>query len=110
VAPDTVLAPDFAFIQAERAASARVERGFVPVAPDLVVEVVSPGDTASEVQEKATLWMEAGVRLVWVVHPRQRQVVAYRTLKDVRVLTAADSLDGGDVLPGFTCLMADLFG
>jgi Uma2 family endonuclease len=108
--PDTVLAPDFAFIRAERAEGARAPRGFVPVPPDLVVEVVSPGDTATEVQDKTTAWLQAGVRLVWLVYPAQRQVMAYRTLNDVRVLTAADMLDGGDVLPGFTCPVADVVG
>jgi Uma2 family endonuclease len=107
--PDTVLAPDFAFIRADRADSARMERGFSAVMPDLVLEVVSPGDTAAEVQDKASLWLEAGVRLVCVVYPSRRQVVVYRSLQDVRVLTAADSLDGGDVLPGFACPVADLF-
>lgn len=108
--PDTVLAPDFAFIRAERAESARVKRGFVPVPPDLVVEVVSPGDTATEVQDKTTAWLQAGVRLVWVVYPAQRQVMAYRSLNDVHLLTVTDVLDGGDVLPGFTCPVADIFG
>ena len=54
-------------------------------------------------------WLAAGVRLVWVVYPDERMVAEYRSLTQVRVLTAEDSLDGGDVIPGFTCTLSDLF-
>jgi Uma2 family endonuclease len=60
-------------------------------------------------QAKVVEWLAAGVRLVWVVYPDERMVAEYRSLTQVRVLTAGDSLDGGDVIPGFTCTLSDLF-
>lgn len=85
------------------------QAGFWAVAPDLVAEVVSPNDTAQDVQAKVVEWLAAGVRLVWVVYPDERMVTEYRSLSQVRVLTARDSLDGSDVVPGFTCPLSDLF-
>ena len=105
--PDTVRAPDVAFVRAERAAEARVP-GFPAVVPDLVAEVVSPSDRATEVSSKALAWLDAGVRVVWVVDPANRSVTAYDT-GGVSVLRGSDALSGGDVLPGFTLSLADLW-
>jgi Uma2 family endonuclease len=107
--PDTVRAPDAAFIAAGRLPGGRPAAGFFELIPDLVVEVVSPFDTAREVQEKVHEWLRAGVRLVWVIYPSTRSVTAYRSLEDVRVLTEDAQLDGADVLPGFACVVRDLF-
>ncbi len=84
-------------------------RGYLEVVPDLIVEVISPGDSAAEVQEKIEEWLRAGARLVWAVYPDTRSVVAYQSLAAVRVYTEADILDGEPVLPGFTCPVARLF-
>lgn len=78
--------------------------------PDLVVEVVSPGDTQTEVQAKVREWIEAEVPLVWVARPRTRTVEAISSLLERKVDGPEDMLDGGDVLPGFSCRVADLFG
>jgi Uma2 family endonuclease len=107
--PDTVRAPDLAFVRQERIPPTGVPRGFFPGAPDLAVEVVSPSDIFTEVEDKVQEWVEAGCRLVWVINPRRRRVTAYRSLTDIVVLTVADALDGHDVLPGFRCPVADLF-
>ena len=106
--PDTVRAPDVAFVRAERVAKADVP-GFPDLAPDLVAEVVSPGDRATEVTEKALAWLDAGVRLVWLVDRPTRSVTVHSP-GATRVLRDDDVLDGGDVLPGFTLPLARLWG
>jgi Uma2 family endonuclease len=107
--PDTVLAPDVSFIRKERIAVTGIPQAFYPEAPALVVEVVSPGDTAEEVDDKMRRWFAAGVELAWVVYPGGHTVTVYRGLGDIRVLTENDVLDGGSVVPGFTCRVGDLF-
>lgn len=109
--PDTVRAPDAAYVRGERVAALDDEAGFAEVAPDLVAEVVSPSDRASEVTSKALAWLDAGVRLVRVIDPVGRLVTAYRPDGVVALVRGADAaLDGGDVLPGFARPLADLFG
>ncbi|HYY12043.1 MAG TPA: Uma2 family endonuclease [Kineosporiaceae bacterium] len=105
--PDTVRAPDVAFVRADRAPDARVP-GFVPLVPDLAAEVVSPNDRAVEVAGKALSWLDAGVRLVWVVDPENRTVTVYRP-DGVGVLRGQDVLSGEDVLPGFALLLHELW-
>jgi Uma2 family endonuclease len=107
--PDTVRAPDLAFIRRERIPAGGLPRGFWPGAPDLAVEVISPGDTYTEVEEKVNDWLNAGSRMVLVLNPRTRTVTVYASLTDVVRLTESDTLDGGEVLPGFTCRVAELF-
>jgi Uma2 family endonuclease len=106
--PDTVRAPDVAFVAAGRFPDGRPPRTFADLAPDLAVEVLSPSDRPREVREKVLQWIEAGVRLVWVISPSARSVTVYRSNGSTRVLSAADQLDGEDVLPGFTCAVQDL--
>jgi Uma2 family endonuclease len=108
--PDTVRAPDVAFVAARRIPAGNLPRSFPQLAPDLVVEVVSPGDTNREVESKVDDWLEAGVRLAWVVHPARRTATVYGPDLEPSVLGEADDLDGGDVLPGFTCSVRELFG
>ncbi len=108
-APDLVRAPDVAFVAAGRFEGRRPSRRFSDLVPDLVVEVVSPYDTATEVEEKVLDWLNAGVRLVWVVHPSTRSVTVYQSRIEIRLLTAGEELSGGEVLPGFTCQVRDLF-
>lgn len=107
--PDTVRAADVAFIAQERIPAEGEPEDFWAIAPDLVVEVVSPYDTAVEVQDKVTDWLQAGCRLVWVVYPNTQTVTEYRSLAEARVLTAAQNLEGGQVVPGFSCLVSELF-
>src|SRR5207253_529773 len=107
--PDRVRAPDACFIAAERALEARRPTGFLQSIPDFVVEVVSPGDTAAEIQEKVEEWLRAGVRLVWAMYPNTRSVFAFRGLDSARVYVESDTIDGAPVLPDFTCRVADLF-
>lgn len=106
--PDTVRAPDVAFVRADRVAEADVP-GFPDLAPDLVAEVVSPGDRATEVTAKALAWLDAGVRLVWLVDRPTRSVTVH-SRGATRVLRDDDVLDGGDVLPGFTLPLSRLWG
>ena len=80
------------------------------MAPDLVVEVASPSDSRREVHDKAHMWLSHGVRLVWVVHPETRMVDVHRPDHAVTTLGDHDSLEGMDVLPGFTCDVSAVFG
>ena len=107
--PDTVRAPDIAFVRQERIPAGGNPRGFWDGAPDLAVEVVSPSDTFSEVEEKVDDWLAAGTRMVWVVNPRRRTVTVYRSRTAIAILTPNDVLDGQDVVPGFACHVADMF-
>jgi Uma2 family endonuclease len=107
--PDTVRGADALFISTERYARCRSDDGFLDVAPELVVEVLSPDDPAREVRRKLKEYFAAGVKLIWVADPRKRTVRAYRSLKNVRVFTARDTLTGGDILPGFSVPVASLF-
>lgn len=107
--PDTVLAPDVSFLQQERLAGADLARTYWVGAPDLAVEVVSPSDRYTEVTEKVARWLAAGTRLVWVIDPRRQQITVHRAPNAVSNLTVADILDGGDVLPGWTLPVRELF-
>jgi len=107
--PDTVRAPDVAFVTRERIPPTGVPRGYWELAPDLVAEVVSPGDNAADVQDKIEEWLNAGVRRVWVVYPDTQTIHVYRSLKEVGVLKSGDRLDGEDVLPGFSCTVEEIF-
>lgn len=107
--PDTVLAPDASFVRKERIQKIGVPKEFFPEAPALVVEVVSPGDTAEEVDDKMRRWFSAGAELGWVIYPSGRTVTVYQSLHDIRILSGDDMLDGGEVVPGFTCRVSDLF-
>ena len=108
--PDTVRAPDVAFVRSERLAGANPERGYYPGVPDLAVEVISPNDLYTEVDEKVGEWLEHGTRMVLVVNPRRRTVAVHRPGRDVRILGVEDTLDGEDVVPGWTMKVRDLFG
>ena len=107
--PDTVLGPDIAVICAERLAIEPLGEGFREGAPDLAVEVLSPGQAPREGHEKALAWLDAGAALVWVVNPAARTVKVYRSPSDTETLSAGSELDGGALLPGFRCPVADLF-
>ena len=106
--PDHVRAPDAAFVRQERLTAGRVT-GYWPGAPDLAVEVISPNDRYTEVEEKVADWLAAGVQLVVLVNPRNRTVTR-RTLGEIPVtLTEGDILEGGDVIPGWQMAVTDIF-
>jgi Uma2 family endonuclease len=107
--PDTVRAPDIAFVRLERIPESGIPKEFWPGAPDLAVEVVSPGDTLVEVDEKVEEWLKAGSSAVWVVNPKQRAVAVYRSLKSAERFMDQDDVDGQDIVPGFRCRVADIF-
>ena len=107
--PDTVRAPDVAFVCGDRLQAAP-SWGFPELAPDLVVEVVSPSDRASEVASKAAMWLDAGVRLVWVVDPQARLAAVHHPGGLVTVLREDGVLDGEDVLPRFRLPLASVLG
>jgi len=107
--PDTVREPDIAYFSAARMPLGERITGYAQISPDLVVEVVSPSDSRRAANDKALMWLRYGVRLVWVVHPETRTIEIHCEDQPVAVLGAADALDGGDVLPGFTCPVADVF-
>jgi Uma2 family endonuclease len=107
--PDTVRAADVAFIRQERLDLAAEPEGYWPGAPDLVVEVVSLNDLSTEVDAKVTDWLDAGTRMVVVVNPRTRSVTVYRSRAQIVVLREQDTLDGSDVVPGWTLPVATLF-
>ena len=106
--PDTIKAPDFAFVRYERLPDPLPD-GFVPLVPDLVVETRSPNDTAREVAQKAAEWLAAGVRLVWVIEPQKRTITTHRAGRDPQVFTVGDTLDGEDVLPDLSVPVESIF-
>ncbi|MGH9872095.1 MAG: Uma2 family endonuclease [Pyrinomonadaceae bacterium] len=107
--PDTVLAPDIAFVRKQRVNEVGNAPGYWPGPPDLAVEVNSPSDTVREVESKVAKWLEFGARIVWVVSPKLRNVTVYRSLTDIAILTENDTLDGGEVVPGFQLAIAEIF-
>lgn len=106
--PDTVRAPDAAFVRQERLAN-QPATGFFEGAPDLAVEVISPSETVDEVESKVIDYLEAGTALVWLVYPRTQTVTVYRSLTDIEILTSEDTLTGGDLLPGFSVSLKEIF-
>ncbi len=107
--PDTVRAPDVAFVSRGRVEAVGEVEGYWPGAPDLAVEVVSPNDTYSEVEEKVTDWLRAGTRMVVVVNPRGKTLTVRSSEKNITVLTEEDTFDGGEVVPGWRLPVADVF-
>ncbi len=107
--PDTVREPDVAFISAERMPLDVRERRYAQVVPDLVVEIISPNDRPLPVFDKAQMWLRHGARLVWITDPEARTITALPQSGPARTYTEDDTLDGGDVLPGFTCAVQDIF-
>jgi Uma2 family endonuclease len=107
--PDTVRAPDAAFISKERAEAVGNTAKYWPGAPDLAVEVVSPSDTFHEVQDKALEWLAAGTIAVLVLDPPKRTATVYRGQGEAHVHSGEETLDLSDAVPGFTVAVAELF-
>lgn len=108
--PDTVLVPDVAFVRAANVPEGDEEIGFLDLVPDLVIEVVSPSDRAKDTMAKLSTFLATGVRLVWQVDPATRIMVVYTPEEPQTILVESDQLDGGDVVPGFTMQVAEIFG
>jgi Uma2 family endonuclease len=107
--PDSVLKPDVSFVSAARLPAEEAWKGAVPFAPDLAVEIESPSNTRSELLRKVSLYLAGGSRLVWLVRPELRTVTVFSPDSPERTLGEADMLDGGDVVPGFSLPLAELF-
>ncbi len=107
--PDTVRAPDVAFIAKGRFPVEEIPEKFADFPPDLAVEVLSPEDTASELLRKVEEYLAAGVPLIWVVDPATRTATVYRSLQNVRILSSSEELNGEEVIPGFRCKVSELF-
>jgi Uma2 family endonuclease len=104
--PDTVLAPDVAFVPIAKVPKQRAD--FAELAPDLVVESISLGNSPAEIERKLVIYLQAGVRAVWIVYPRARQVVAHGPDLPPKRCGESDSVDGGDVLPGLSIPVAEI--
>jgi Uma2 family endonuclease len=107
--PDTVRGLDIAFVRKDRLPADEEQEGFLALAPDLAVEVISPSDRMSDVLDKVAEYLDAGTRLVVLVVPRRKELMVYGADRSVRVLTVKDTFDGGDVLPGFRLPVAAIF-
>lgn len=108
--PDaTVRAPDIAFVRKDRIPPADQQGGFWALAPDLVVEIISPTESAESILEKVKDYLIAGTSLIWLVYPRSQSVVEYRSASQIRQYNFEDTLDGGDILPGFQLPLQSLF-
>ena len=107
--PDTIVVPDAAFVRWARLPDRERTKRYCPVPPDIAVEVQSPTDEPKEMAEKRRLYARAGVPLLWWVDPSRRTVTVYRPGSEPELLTDADALDGGDVLPGLSIAVAEIF-
>jgi Uma2 family endonuclease len=107
--PDTVRAPDLAFVRRERVEAVGDTEGYWSGAPDLAVEVVSPNDRFSEVEEKVADWLSAGARMVLIANPQGRTVTVRRSKREALILSEGEVIEGGEVVPGWTLPVADVF-
>jgi Uma2 family endonuclease len=107
--PDTVRAPDAAFVKTSRIPSSGLTVKFFEGAPDLAVEVLSPSDTVEEVEEKIAEYLAVGSSLIWIINPKRKTVTIHKPQKNPVVLHESDSLEGENVVPGFTCKVSELF-
>ncbi len=105
--PPTVRAPDVSFLRAERVRRIDPDR-YIEGAPDLAVEVVSPGESAQDLAEKVRQYLAAGAHAVWVVYPKTREVHVFRR-SSAAVLTQNDVLEAPELLPGFSVPVSELF-
>jgi len=107
--PDTVRAPDFAFISKDRLSLIEEFDKFISIPPDLAVEIISPHDRWPDVEDKISDYFSAGVSLVWIINPKPQAVQVYRSPSQISLLSGADVLQGDDVLPGFSIPVERIF-
>ena len=110
--PATVRIPDVAYVSDDRLPDGGVPQGMGRMAPDLAVEIITPSNTASGMEAKLVDYLDAGVRMVWLIYPARRHITVYRAGPDTGIerLIAGATLDGGAVLPGFRLALKDIFG
>jgi len=106
----TVRVPDVSFLSNEKLALIKNPNKFYDGTPDLAVEVISPSESYDDVQEKLEDYLSAGVKMVWIIRPKNKTITTYRTLFDFKVLREDDELNGEDVLPDFKCSLPTIFG
>jgi Uma2 family endonuclease len=104
--PDSVRGPDIAYWSKERLKEVPV--GYIEIAPDMLVEVLSPSNTSKQIRAKLVEYFAKGVRLVWVIAPEDRTLTVYRKPDEGRLLHDTATVTGEDVLPGFSCRVSDL--
>lgn len=107
--PPTVRAPDVAFVRRERIPPEGEPDGFWAIAPDLVIEIISPSETAQAIHDKVADYLRAGTQLLWLIYPASQTAMEYLPSMDARRLTVEDNLNGGDVVPGFRYPLRRLF-
>ena len=107
--PDTVRAPDASFMARDRLPAGELPGGYMELAPDLAVEVVSPSDSVREVEDKLGDWLRAGTQQVWVIDPSSRTVRVYRSPEECTELSEGDRLEGNELIPGLSCEVSGLF-
>lgn len=108
--PDTVRAPDVAFVSAERLQNVKNSTGYFPGAPDLAVEIVSPNDRYTEVEEKVEMWLGHGAKMVVTLNPQTCTATVYRSLDNIKMIREEGRLEGAEVVPGWTLDLLELFG
>ena len=107
--PDTVRSPGVSFIRADRVPGPEEHKGFLPICPDLAVEVVSPHDSVQTVGDKARAWLHAGTALVWVLWSATSTITVYLSAGQITTIGEDDVLDGDDVVRGFKCSVSEVF-
>lgn len=107
--PKKVRRADLSFIRRSRLTVAQLDQGFIPIAPDLAVEVVSPNDLIYQLEEKIQEYLDAGVPLIWIIYPSTQSMCVYRGDGTIALVRAEQDLDGEGILPGFRCRVGDLF-
>ena len=108
--PDTVREPDIAYVSSERLPLDVEIAGYCPVAPDLIAEIVSPSDSEEDVDNKALMWLHFGVRMALVIDPEAGTIKVRQSDLPTEILTRDDILNGGEVLPGFSCPVREILG
>ncbi|MDX1946685.1 MAG: Uma2 family endonuclease [Pirellulaceae bacterium] len=107
--PNHVRKPDVSFVRVGRFTNERPSRTYDFLAPDLAVEVISPNDLVLDLDEKVEEYLQAGVRLVWLINPELRTLTIHRPDRSGGTLRNGDTIDGKDVVPGFRCRLSDIF-
>lgn len=107
--PDVLLSPDVAFVSRNRLPPDEERVGFLELPPDLAVEVLSPSESLRSIREKVSAYLEGGTQAVWVVDPVRRSLTMYLADGSMTLLSEADVLDGGEILPGLSVQVAEIF-
>jgi len=108
--PDTVLGPDLSFISKQRLEEVGQVEGYWQGAPDLAVEVLSPGDRRGKVSKKISQWLGVGAKQVWIVDPKHSTITVYRSESDTTMFSGSDYLESHDLFPGFRLSLDRIFG